>query len=177
MDPVGGPDAKKARWSPTSSFPGQNSNNGNTSSPRDAFANYGYGPQASIAQSAFNNSPSAGAFAGSPLYSTPSLSINTQTNGNGITSQLSPNTAAAFVQQQQQHQHQQQQQQQHQQQQQQQQQQQPSPNGNGYGGFGAYGVLGMGIPGMNMLNGFPYSGQMGNFGQVPPLTPLILPSY
>lgn len=46
MDPTGGPDSKKARWSPS----------------EDAFANYGYGPQAQ-------------------LYSTPSLSINTQANG------------------------------------------------------------------------------------------------
>jgi len=152
MEPVGGPDAKKARWSPTSSFPGPNSaGSATTSSPRDAFANYGYGPQASIAQSGFNNSPtSAGGFAGNPLYSTPSLSINTQTNGNGMSSQMSPNTAAAFAQQQQQ-----------------QQQQQASPNGSAYGGFGAYNMLGMGIPGMNMLGGFPYNGQMPNFSQFP----------
>jgi len=159
MEPVGGPDAKKARWSPTSSFPGPNSaGSATTSSPRDAFANYGYGPQASIAQSGFNNSPtSAGGFAGNPLYSTPSLSINTQTNGNGMSSQMSPNTAAAFAQQQQQ-----------------QQQQQASPNGSAYGGFGAYNMLGMGIPGMNMLGGFPYNGQMPNFSQVTPVHAQLL---
>jgi hypothetical protein len=154
MDPSGGPDAKKARWSPTS-YPGQTSANSvGANSSRDAFANYGYGPQASIAQSAFANSPSTTAFTSSPLYSTPSLSINTQSNGAPMSSQLSPNTAAAaFAVQQQQ-------------QQQQAQAQQGSPNGNGYGGFGSYNMLGMGIPGMNMLNTFPYNAQMANFAQV-----------
>lgn len=153
MDPSGGPDAKKARWSPTS-YPGQTSANSvGANSSRDAFANYGYGPQASIAQSAFANSPSTTAFTSSPLYSTPSLSINTQSNGAPMSSQLSPNTAAAaFAVQQQQ-------------QQQQAQAQQGSPNGNGYGGFGSYNMLGMGIPGMNMLNTFPYNAQMANFAQ------------
>ena len=71
-----------------------------------------------------------------------------------MSSQLSPNTAAAaFAVQQQQ-------------QQQQAQAQQGSPNGNGYGGFGSYNMLGMGIPGMNMLNAFPYNAQMANFAQV-----------
>lgn len=161
MDPVGGPDAKKARWSPT--FAGQNSSASNSNS-RDAFANYGYGPQASIAQSAaFSNSPTSPAgFGGNPLYTTPALSINTQTNGTGMPSQLSPNNAAAAFA------AQQTQQQQHGQQQQQQQsnQQQGSPNGNGYAGFGGYNMLGMGLPGMNMLGNFPYNGQMANFAQV-----------
>ncbi|EGO00565.1 hypothetical protein SERLA73DRAFT_50777 [Serpula lacrymans var. lacrymans S7.3] len=150
MDAVGGPDAKKARWSPTS-FAASNGTNGlssNTASTRDAFANYGYGPQASISQSGFNNSPPA-AFAGNPLYSTPSLTVNTGVTANGMTSQLSPNTASAFAQQQHQ----------------QQQQQQVNGNGNAYGnGFG-YNMLGMGLPGMNMLGNFPYGNQMGNFGQ------------
>lgn len=165
MDPVGGPEAKKARWSPTSSFPSQNGgNNANSSSnnpPRDAFANYGYGPQASIAQSGFNNSSSngAGGFAGSPLYSTPSLSINTQSNGGGMASQISPNAAAAAV-------FAQQQQQQQQQVQQQQQAQAQQQSQNGYAGFGGYNMLGMGMPGMNMLGGFPYNNQMANFAQV-----------
>ncbi|KAG5643193.1 hypothetical protein DXG03_001352 [Asterophora parasitica] len=158
IDPVGGPDAKKARWSP-SSFAGQNAaQNGVASSPRDVFANYGYGPQASHTQNAFSNSPSA-AFPSSPLYSSPSLSINTQTSTNGLPSQLSPNTAAAAFA------VQQQQQQNLQQQVQQQQQGQPSQNGNGYGQFAGYNVLGMGIPGVNVLNGFPYNQQMGQFGQ------------
>jgi hypothetical protein len=88
MDSVGGPDAKKARWSPTS-FNGTTpsnslsaANSGASVSNRDVFANYGYGPQASISQ-AFqpNSSP---AFAHSALYSTPSLSINTAVNGQGM---------------------------------------------------------------------------------------------
>lgn len=143
MDTVGGPDAKKARWSPT--FP-QNSSPPNSASQRDVYANYGYGPQASINQTGFNTSPSNSGFNGSPLYSTPSLSINTQTNGSAMGSQMSPNTAASF----------------------QQQQQQPAPSPSGtpaYGGFGSYNMIGMGIPGMNMIGGFPYTGQMANFSQ------------
>ncbi|KAK7472188.1 hypothetical protein VKT23_000310 [Stygiomarasmius scandens] len=142
MDSVGGPDAKKARWSPT--FP-QNSSPPNSAS-RDVYANYGYGPQASINQTGFNTSPSNSGFNSSPLYSTPSLSINTQSNGSPMGSQMSPNTAASF----------------------QQQQQQPAPSPSGtpaYGGFGSYNMLGMGIPGMNMMGGFPYNGQMANFSQ------------
>jgi hypothetical protein len=181
MDPVGGPDTKKARWSPTSfvasaAAAGANgAQNPNGSSSRDVFANYGYGPQAAISQAQFGNSPtsaSVGGFGGNnPLYSTPSLSISTAaTNGNGMAmhSQLSPSNVTAF-QQQQHHHHQQQQQQQ--QQQQHQQQQQATANGNAYGGFGGYNMLGMGMPGMNMnmLGGFPYANQMGSFGQVGPV--------
>ncbi|PPR00073.1 hypothetical protein CVT24_008975 [Panaeolus cyanescens] len=155
MEAVGGPDAKKARWSPTSAFSGQtNGAAGPNNSTRDAFANYGYGPQASIAQQGFSNTQANGnAFAGSPLYSTPSLTVNTQSNGNVMSSQLSPNTAAAaFAVQQQQ------------QQQQQSQQQQGSPNGS-YNAFNAYSMLGMTMPNMGMLGSFPYNGQMNNFGQ------------
>ncbi|KAF5354409.1 hypothetical protein D9758_010789 [Tetrapyrgos nigripes] len=143
MDTVGGPDAKKARWSPT--FP-QNSSPPNSATQRDVYANYGYGPQASINQTGFNTSPSNSGFNGSPLYSTPSLSINTQTNGSAMGPQMSPNTASASFQQQ---------------------QGQPAPSPSGtpaYGGFGSYNMMGMGIPGMNMVGGFPYSGQM-NFTQ------------
>lgn len=150
MDSVGGPDAKKARWSPNSTFSTQN-NAGAAASSRDAFANYGYGPQASINQPFNANAANAGAFGGSPLYSTPSLSINTQANGATMGAQLSPNTAAAFAVQQQQ-----------------QQTQQPSPNANGYAGFGGYNMLGMGLPAMNMLGSFPYNAQMANFNQVSP---------
>jgi hypothetical protein len=148
MDAVGGPDAKKARWSPTSLNTPNGLSSGNTSATRDAFANYGYGPQASISQSTFNNPPPSAGFNGNPLYSTPSLNVNHSPNGNGM-APLSPNTAAAFAQQQQQ-----------------QQQQQVNGNGNAYGAFAGYNMLGMGLPGMNMLGAFPYSGQMGNFGQV-----------
>jgi hypothetical protein len=152
MDPAGGPDAKKPRWSPAAAFPGPNAANSASTPTRDAFANYGYGPQASISQNGFNGSPSGG-FNGSPLYSTPTLGINTNVNGNGLASQLSPSAAAAaFAQQQQQ--------------QQQQAQAQANANGNAYGAFGAYSMLGMGIPGMNMLGGFPYGNQMANFAHV-----------
>ncbi|TEB37621.1 hypothetical protein FA13DRAFT_1882227 [Coprinellus micaceus] len=150
MEPVGGPDAKKARWSPNSTFSNQNPANA-AATTRDAFANYGYGPQASINQPFNTSGAAAGAFGGSPLYSTPSLSINTQANGAAMGAQLSPNTAAAAFA--------------VQQQQQQQQAQQPSPNGNGYAGFGGYNMLGMGLPAMNMLGSFPYNAQMANFNQ------------
>ena len=157
MDPAGGPDAKKARWSPNTSLPGSNAANSASTPTRDAFPNYGYGPQASISQNGFNGSPSSGGgFNGSPLYSTPTLGINTNINGNGLPSQLSPNAAAAAAfAQQQQHQ-----------QQQAQAQAQANANGNAYGAFGAYNMLGMGIPGMNMLGAFPYNNQMANFAQV-----------
>ncbi|EAU91199.1 RNA-binding protein Nrd1 [Coprinopsis cinerea okayama7 len=153
MDTVGGPDAKKARWSPPSGFSNQNGNNAGAPN-RDAFANYGYGPNASINQPFNGGAANGGAFAGSPLYSTTSLSINTQANGAAMPSQLSPNTAAAaFAVQQQQ--------------QQQAQQGQGAANGAaGYAaGFGGYNMLGMGLPSMNMLGSFPYNGQMANFNQ------------
>ncbi|KAK0459379.1 uncharacterized protein EV420DRAFT_1539923 [Desarmillaria tabescens] len=118
MEPVGGPDAKKARWSPTFSQNTAGSPTG--SSPHDAFANYGYGPQAGMAQPGFNTSPSATPFGPNQLYSTPPLSINTQTNGSGMGAQLSPNSAAGFAQQQ---------------------QQQPSP-----GGASPYGMNMLGFP-------------------------------
>lgn len=149
MDTVGGPDAKKARWSPTFNA---STTSVATPSPatRDAFANYGYGPHAQINQPFQTSSP---AFS-NPLYSTPNLTINTTVNGAGMNPQMSPANPTAFAQQQ----HQQQHQHQHQQAQQ--------PNGMGpYGGFG-YNMLGMGMPGMNMLGGFPYGAQAGNFGQV-----------
>jgi hypothetical protein len=139
MDTAGGPDPKKARWSPNS-FGATNGGNN-----RDVFANYGYGPQSSLSQGQFNGTPSNGF--GGALYSTPSLTINTNTGGNtGMPSQLSPNPAGtSFMQQ----------------------AQTPiSANGNSpYLGFG-YNMLGMGLPGMNVLGtmgGFPYSNQMGNF--------------
>jgi hypothetical protein len=160
MDSVGGPDAKKARWSP-SSFT-SNAANGLPAAPnasaRDPFANYGYGPQASISQAAFANSTPGAGFGASQLYSTPSLSINTSMNANGMAGQqMSPNTAAAFLQ--------------GQQQQGQQLQTPISANGNNpYANLGAYNMLGMGMPGMNMM-GFPYGAQLGNFGQVRSITP------
>lgn len=130
METVGGPDAKKARWSPT--FP-------QAASPTatDAFSNYGYGPNASINQPGLHNGGNQ------QLYSTPSLSINTNTGGMNGNQQLSPNAAAGGFH-----------------------QQQHSPSaGSPYANFGAYNMLGLGLPGMNML-GFPYNAQMGPFGQV-----------
>lgn len=147
MDSVGGPDAKKARWSPTS-FVSSNGVNGlsNGAANRDAFANYGYGPQASISQNGYNNHSPSNAFAANALYSTPSLSINTATNGNGMAGQMSPNTAGPFTPQTQ--------------------QTPASANGNGYGGFNGYNMLAMGMPGMGVLSGFAYGNQMNNFNQV-----------
>ncbi|KAF8554826.1 hypothetical protein OG21DRAFT_1508466 [Imleria badia] len=154
MDSVGGPDAKKARWSPTS-FNGTTPSNGLTThnsgtsaSNRDAFANYGYGPQASISQSFQPNSSPA--FTPNALYSTPSLSINTAVNGHGMQmgAQMSPHTAAGFAQQHHTG-------------------QQGQANGASpysAGAFG-YGMLGMGLPSVGMLGGFPYASQSGNFGQ------------
>lgn len=158
MDSVGGPDAKKARWSPTS-FNGTtqsnglaaSANSGTTNSHHDAFANYGYGPQASISQS-FQPSSSPG-FTPNALYSTPSLSINTAVNGQGMqmSAQMSPHAGGGFTQ-----------------------QQQAGHQGHVNGGspysasgFG-YGMLGMGLPSVGMLGGFPYSSHSGNFGQVCP---------
>lgn len=145
MDSVGGPDAKKARWSPNSMVSNGVNGLNNAAAARDAFANYGYGPQASIAQNGYSNQSPSNAFAASHLYSTPSLSINTATNVNGMTSQMSPNTAGPYTPQTQ--------------------QTPASANGNGYGGFGGYNMLAMSMPGMGMLNGF-YGNQMGNFAQV-----------
>ncbi|KAI0090552.1 hypothetical protein BDY19DRAFT_717398 [Irpex rosettiformis] len=141
MDSVGGPDAKKARWSPNSFSTNGVNGLSNGAASRDAFANYGYGPQATISQSGFNSHSPSNAFSSNPLYSTPSLSINTATNGNGLVGQMSPNTAGPFTPQTQ--------------------QTPASANGNGYGGFSGYNML-MGMPGM--LNGF-YNSQMGNFTQ------------
>ena len=149
MDTVGGPDAKKARWSPTS-FNGANGLAANASASagptRDAFANYGYGPQAAAAagQNGFNGSPPASNFAAAnaALYSTPALSVNTAVAGGGMGQQMSPNTQGPYTPQN---------------------QQPPSANPNSanpYGGFGGYNVLGMGLPAMGVLGGFPYGGQM-----------------
>ncbi|TRM68862.1 RNA-binding protein Nrd1 [Schizophyllum amplum] len=147
MDAVGGPDAKKARWSPNSFA------NGNPASPsvQDAFANYGYGPQAALAQQGYPNGSPGNTYSSNHLYNTPTLTINTQSNGVGMASQLSPNTAVFG------------------------QPQtpnpggQPSPNGS-YNFGGMYNMLGMGMPGM--LGGF-YGSQMANFAQ-PPYSPIAL---
>ncbi len=145
MDTVGGPDAKKARWSPTS-FNGTNGLAPNPSASagpaRDAFANYGYGPQAGL-QNGFNGSPPASAFAAAnaALYSTPSLSVNTAVAGGGMGQQMSPNTAGPYTPQSQQP-------------------QSANPNSANPYNFAGYNMLGMGLPAMGILGGFPYGGQM-----------------
>ena len=48
----------------------------------------------------------------------------------------------------------------------QQQQQQQQLNGSAGYGFGGYGVLGMGLPSVRMLGGFPYGNQVASFGGV-----------
>ena len=148
MEAVGGPDAKKARWSPTS-FNGNGLPAPNPASAAgaraDAFANYGYGPQAGMSANGFSNSPPSSGFpaaagnAAGALYSTPTLSVNTAVATNGMGQQMSPNTAYTP-----------------------QNQQPPSatPNSANPYNFNGYNMLGMGLPGMNVLGGFPYNGQM-----------------
>ncbi|KAJ6483853.1 RNA-binding protein Nrd1 [Mycena vitilis] len=140
MDAPGGPDSKKARWSPTQAQ--QQAQQG--ASPRDVYANYGYG----------------GSVSASPqIYATPQLSINTQQTA-PPQHQLSPNTLASFQAQQQQQQAQQQQQQQQAQQQQQQQQSQQSPAaGSPYTQFNPYSqMLAMGGFGYPQQQGFQAGG-------------------
>lgn len=159
METVGGPDAKKARWSPTSFGAAAAANGANglaanasaaSGNRNDAFANYGYGPQAGIAQNGgYNNSPSsAAAFNGNPLYSTPTLTLNTAVASNGMPSQMSPNTAGPYTPQNQQP-------------------QSANPNSANPYNFNGYNMLGMGLPTMGVLGGFGYNGQMAaNFAQV-----------
>ncbi|KAJ7646052.1 hypothetical protein DFH06DRAFT_997842 [Mycena polygramma] len=141
MDAPGGPDSKKARWSPTQGQ--QQAQQG--ASPRDVYANYGYG----------------GSVSASPqIYATPQLSINTQqTAPPQHQHQLSPNTLASFQQQQAQQQAQQQQQQAQQQQQQQQQAQQSPVAGSPYTQFNPYSqMLAMGGFGYPQQQGFQVRG-------------------
>lgn len=147
MESVGGPDAKKARWSPTSFSNGVNGL-GNGNATRDAFANYGYGPQANMAQS-YNNSPQSNGFAGNPLYTTQSLSINTATGASGMASQMSPGPFTPQTS-----------------------QTPTSANPAAYSNFGGYNMLSMGIPNMSVLNGFAYQNQMNAFAQVSCLSSL-----
>ncbi|GBE80780.1 hypothetical protein BKA93DRAFT_817096 [Sparassis latifolia] len=145
MDAVGGPDAKKARWSPTSFGPNGLSNP--NAAARDAFANYGYGPQANINQAGYASNSPPGGFNANPLYSTPSLTINTATAPNGMQPQMSPNTAGPYTPQQ---------------------QQPPSASGNPNAQYGAFpfNMMGVGIPAMNLLTAYPaYNAQMANFAQ------------
>ena len=172
MELTGGPDAKKARWSPNSFTNSNGTSNGST---RDLFANYGYGAQAAINQanaSAFSLGSGLGLggqqHSQQHLYSTPSLTVNTAASLNGaggINSQMSPSSATSpftpslpmSTQQQSQ---------------QVGQAQQNGYSGFGLGGYGMNGMLGMGMSGMGnmgnmgMLGGFPYSPQVTTFQQV-----------
>ncbi|KAJ7165518.1 hypothetical protein C8R43DRAFT_878284 [Mycena crocata] len=108
MDASGGPDNKKARWSPTNaSAGGAGAAGGNavTAGPRDPYANYGYGPGAALNQpSAQQQAQAQAQQQAQQLYATPQLSINTgavggqqqQQLGLGQGGQLSPGTLAGF---------------------------------------------------------------------------------
>ncbi len=160
MDPAGGPESKKPRWSPnslTTNLKGNGNGHG-----VDPFANYGYGSGAAVNQASFPSGPvSASPFSNNQLYSIPSLRLNTGQLGNNLNSQMSPNPNSAppaFTQSTQQ------------------QQQSPqlngsSLNGSTYAGFGSYGMnsmlnMNMNLQNMSMLNGFPYSPQLSSFPQV-----------
>ena len=169
MDLSGAPETKKARWSPN--LNGASNANGQ----RDPFANYGYGSGAAVNQApSFQSGPvSASPFSTGQLYSQPSLRLNTNQLGGGMGGQLSPNPSSAppaFAQGATG-----------------QQQQSPNLNGNGvngnayaaaaaaagFGGYGMNGMLNMNLQGMNMLNGFPYSPQVGSFPQVSSIFALV----
>ena len=158
MELSGGPESKKARWSPNAYASSATSVATNGNIRTDLFANYGYGNQAAVNQATAAAFGSASHLNGNQLYSTPTLTVNTNTNGVSMASQMSPSSAtSAFTPQMPQT-------------------QQPGQvNGGGaanvyggYGGYGMNGMLGMGMPGMNMLGvgSFPYSPQIGSFQQV-----------
>lgn len=154
---AGGPETKKARWSPNSF-----TNSPVTTGTRDLFANYGYGSQAAINQTP-QQQPGYGAVGlgngNGQLYSTPSLTVNTATglNGSGLASQMSPSSATSPF-------------------------SGMQSQNNGFGAYGMNGMngmngmLGMGM-GMSMLGGFPYSPQMGTFQQVRLLSGSFLSYY
>lgn len=154
LEAAGGPEAKKARWSPNS-FAQASSPNGivqGAGGARDPFANYGYGPNANLGFSNGSSNGFAGAGNASALYTTPQLTLNTNmTNlapGTVAQGQMSPTSAtAAFS---------------------------PQSAQTQQGMFSPYNMLGMGLPAMM---GFPYGGQVanGNFASSP-ITPQRLPS-
>lgn len=176
MEMTGGPDAKKARWSPNS-FTASNATPNGTS--RDLFANYGYGAQAAINQAnatAFSSLASnglsslGGQHSQQHLYSTPSLTVNTAASLNGsggMGAQMSPSSATSPFTPSLQMSHQTQQGQQ-------QQGQQNGYSGFSLGNYGMNGMLGMGMNGMGGMGsmgmlgvgGFPYSPQVASFQQV-----------
>jgi RNA recognition motif len=153
MEQPGGPESvKKPRWSNDGNAAAALSNAAASAAARNnaaSFENYGYGNNSFNHQNILAQQAQAQA---QQLYATP-LSSNGASNGQGTAPQISPNTAAAFAQQQAQNGN-----------------PPPSPfvaNANnaayGMGNFG-YGM--MGVPGMGMLGGFPYSPQIGSFQQV-----------
>jgi hypothetical protein len=146
MDQVAGPESvKKPRWSnETSAAAAALSGAAASAAARNnaSFENYGYG------SSAFNQQNILAQQQAQQLYATPMNVSNGQN-----TAQMSPNTAAAFVQQQSSTGN-----------------APPSPfvtNGNGTAyGMNSFGY-GMGnMMSMGMLGGFPYSPQIGSFQQV-----------
>ena len=135
MEMSGGPESKKARWSPNLS-----------TGTRDLFANYGYGNQAAVNQAAAASVASGfggASHAHAQLYSTPTLTVNTAA-ASGMASQMSPSSATAggFPHQQQQ-------------------QQQVGYGMNGMLGMS----MSMPSMGMLSVGGFPYSPQIGSFPQ------------
>ncbi|KAF8511544.1 hypothetical protein JB92DRAFT_2725559 [Gautieria morchelliformis] len=154
MEQSGGPESvKKPRWSNEGNAAAALSSAAASAAARNnapSFENYGYGNNSFNHQNILAQQAQAQAQA-QQLYATP-LSSNGASNGQGTAPQISPNTAVAFAQQQ-------------------------AQNGNppqspfvanannaayGMGNFG-YGM--MGVPGMGMLGGFPYSPQIGSFQQ------------
>jgi hypothetical protein len=95
-----GPDAKKARWSPTQG--GSPGNGSPAPGPgRDLFANYGYGPNANLGFPPGASQPGASGFAAPAGYNggmggQPALSLNTNFNGLGGGQQMSPAVASAL---------------------------------------------------------------------------------
>ena len=166
MDQAGGPESvKKPRWSTEGNAAAALSSAAASAAARNnaSFENYGYGNNSFNHQNILAQQAQAQA---QQLYATP-LSANSTSNGQSTTPQITPNTAAAFAQQQ-------------------------AQNGNppqspfvtsatnaaySMGNFG-YGMGGMmGVPGMGMLGGFPYSPQLGSFQQVCVFTILVSCSY
>jgi hypothetical protein len=157
MDQAGGPESvKKPRWSTDGNAAAALSSAAASAAARNnaSFENYGYGNNSFNHQNILAQQAQAQAQA-QQLYATP-LNSNGVSNGQSSASQISPNTVAAFAQQQAQNGNPPQ-----------------SPfmgNGNNaayaMNNFG-YGMGGMmGVPGMGMLGGFPYSPQIGTFQQV-----------
>lgn len=156
IDQVGGPESvKKPRWSTDNNAAAALSNAAASAAARNnvSFENYGYG------NNSFNHQNMLAQQA--QLYAAANGAASSPTGP-----QLSPNTSAPFAAQ----------------------QQQPAPSQNGNppqspflnGNSAAYAMSNfgygmgnmMGVPGMGMLGGFPYSPQMGSFQQQQRPSPL-----